>query len=513
MAFFFEETNRLVLPNWRSFANTAKIGELNGSKKLLIEKSFNPDITDIIDGWIDSQTIGMAGDLLGVAIVCNKEDDPNVINAAKFIKANPEISSRELLSTANIILNNGKVKEKTILDSDKFESFQERANLFFVYERISDLKRKLRINPKNSILWIEIARFYSIIGQNMQAERAIKNAFQISPENRFVLRAMARFYTHIGKVDYAHDIIRKLPITKYDPWIMATEISLAMKRGRFSRFIKPAFNMVNSSDFHPFNISELNSSLGTLEMESSLKKSKKLFNDSLIKPNDNSLAQAEWISHKESNFLRVNPSEYEIENNYEAKARDASEHGKWQDSVDYAKLWFLDMPFSRDAILFGSEVAANNLNNHDEAENLYKAGLTSHPNDSQMLNNIVYSMCLNNRFSEAEKYLNKFKFLDNQASIDHQICIIATKGLYYFRKGLPDIGRTYYFDAINKASEENKQLLANIAFVNYVREEYLLGSDIDDEIKNKITELRKNSQSKTIKKIIAEIDSISASQI
>jgi hypothetical protein len=112
MAFFFEETNRLVLPNWRSFNNTAKIGELNGSKKLLVEKSFNPDISDIIDGWIDSQTIGMAGDLLGVAIICNKEDDPNVINAAKFIKTNSEISSRELLNTASLILNKDKIKEK-----------------------------------------------------------------------------------------------------------------------------------------------------------------------------------------------------------------------------------------------------------------------------------------------------------------------------------------------------------------------------------------------------------------
>ena len=509
MAFFFEETNRLVLPNWRSFANTAKIGELNGSKKLLIEKSFNPDISDLVDGWIDSQTIGMAGDLIGVAIICNKEDDPNVINAAKFIKSNPEISSRELLNTASIILNKDKVKEKTILDSTSLESFQERSNLYFVYERISDLKKRLRINPKNSILWTEIARYYSIIGQNKQAERSIKNAFQLSPENRFVLRAMARFYTHIGKVDYAHDIIRKLPITKHDPWIMATEISLAMKRGRFSRFIKPAFNIVNSSDYHPFNVSELNSSLGTLEMDTSLKKSKKLFNDSLINPNDNTLAQAEWISHKESNFLNVNPSEFDIENDYEAKARDASEHGRWQDSVDFAKLWFLDMPFSRGAILFGSEVASNNLNNQDEAVSLYKAGLTSHPNDSQMLNNIVYSMCLNNRVDEAEEYLNRFKLDDKGTNVEHQICITATRGLYYFRKGFYDLGRKYYLEAMTKASVEKKQLLANIAFVNYVREEYLAGFEVNDEIKNKITELRQKSQSKTVKKIISDIDSIS----
>lgn len=506
MAFFFEETDRLLIPNWRSFANTAKIGELNGSKKQLIEKSFNPDITDIIDGWLDSQTIGMAGDLLGVAIICNKENDLNVLSAAKFIKSNADIASKELLKTASLILNKGVVNEKTILDATTLESFQERANLYFVYEKISDIKRRLRINPKNSILWTEIARYYSIIGQNKQAKRAIMNAFQLSPENRFILRAMARFFTHTGEVDYAHDIIRKLPITKHDPWIMATEISLAMKRGRFSKFIKPAFNMVRSSDFHPFNISELNSSLGTLEIESSLKRSKKLFSDSLIQPNDNSLAQAEWISHKEQNFLKFSPEDFEIDNNYEAKARNASELKNWQNSVDYAKLWFLDMPFSRGAILFGSQVASNNLNNHDEVVSLYKAGLTSHPNDWQMLNNIVYSLCLNNQLEEAEKYLSKFN--DNQNNVEHQICITATRGLFYFRKGFSDLGRKFYLEAISKASESKKQLLTNIAFVNYVREEYISGNSVDDELVTKISELKLNSKNKTIQKIISDIDKI-----
>jgi Flp pilus assembly protein TadD len=392
------------------------------------------------------------------------------------------------------------------LDSDSLESFQERANLYFVYKKISNLKRRLRVNPKNSILWIEIARYYSIIGQNKQAERSIKNAFQLSPQNRFVLRAMARFFTHIGKIDYAHDIIRKLPITKHDPWVMATEISLAMKRGRFSRFIKPAFNIVNSSNFHPFNISELNSSLGTLERETSLKKSKKLFNDSLIKPNDNSLAQAEWISHQESNFLRINPSEFEIENNYEAKARDASEHERWDDSVDYAKLWFLDMPFSRGAILFGSQIASNNLNNHDEVVSLYKAGLTSHPNDWQMLNNIVYSLCLNDRLDEAEIYLSRFD--DNQNNIEHQTCITATRGLFYFRKGFTDLGRRHYYEAMNMASEAKNQLLINIAFVNYVREEYISGNSVNTELVNRISELRLSSKNKTIQKIISDIDKL-----
>lgn len=507
MAIFFEETDRLVLPNWRSFSNTAKIGELNGSKKLLIEKSFNPDISDLVDEWIDNRTIGMAGDLMGVALVCNKEDDENVINAANFIKDRADFASKELVNTANLILNKSKIVERPILDSDSIDSFQERSNLYFVYQKISELKGRLKINPKNSILWTEIARYYSIIGQNKKAERAIKNALHLSPQNRFVLRSMARFFTHIGDVGFAHDIIRKLPITNSDPWVMATEISLAMKRGRNSRFAKNGLTMVNSDSFHPFNIAELNSSLGTLEFESSWKKSKKLFENSLENPNDNVLAQAEWISHREGNFLKINPGDFNVENSFEANARNSSENGEWQHAIDYAKLWFLDMPFSRGAIIFGSQIAAYNMDNHDEAAYLYKAGLTSHPQDPQMLNNLVYSLCLRNRIEEAEQFLAKFPSLDN-ISTTNQICITATKGILNFRKGFLEKGRELYYQAIEKASETKNVELANLAFVNYLREEYLSGSKVDAEILDKLEAVEKTSKNSTTQKIIREINQL-----
>ncbi|MFT4645263.1 MAG: Tfp pilus assembly protein PilF [Planctomycetota bacterium] len=510
MAFFFEEKDRLVLPNWRSFSNTAKMGELNGSHKLLIEKSFSPDISDIVDGWLENKTIGMAADLIGVAIICNKQDDENVKEAASFILSNSIFSSSELIEAANAILKVDYNKVKPILDSNNLEAFQERSNMFFVYNKISELKVKLRSNPKNPILWVEIARYYSIIGQNKQAERSILNAYRLSPQNRFILRSMARFFTHIGKTDYIHDIIRKSDVTKFDPWIMSAEISLASKRGRYSRFMKSGLNLVSSNNFHPFNISELNSSLGTIELESSLKKSRHLFKDSLLYPNDNTLAQAEWISHKERKLFDINPADFNVHNDFEAKARDSSEHGKWEDSIDYAKLWFLDMPFSRGAILFGSEIASNNLENHSEAVSLYKAGLTSHPNDKQMLNNIVYSLCLSNRLDEADQYIERYKNQHSGANIHHDICYTATKGLYHFRKGYHDIGRTLYMEAITKAADAKEQRLANIAFVNLIREEVMSGNEIEEGFKEKVLELKNKSDSLTVQKIITQIESLTS---
>jgi tetratricopeptide (TPR) repeat protein len=193
-----------------------------------------------------------------------------------------------------------------------------------------------------------------------------------------------------------------------------------------------------------------------------------------------------------------------------AKARDSSEHGKWEDSIDYAKLWFLDMPFSRGAILFGSEVASNNLENHNEAVSLYKAGLTSHPNDKQMLNNIVYSLCLSNRLDEAEQYIERSKNQHFGANIHHDICYTATKGLYHFRKGYHDIGRTLYMEAITKAADAKEQRLANIAFVNLIREEVMSGNEIEEGFKEKVLELKNKSDSLTVQKIITQIESLTS---
>ena len=55
MAYLFGKKDRHVIPNWRSFENTAKLGELNGSKNIRLDTSFKPDISDVLDDWIDSR--------------------------------------------------------------------------------------------------------------------------------------------------------------------------------------------------------------------------------------------------------------------------------------------------------------------------------------------------------------------------------------------------------------------------------------------------------------------------
>lgn len=506
MANLFEKKNRHLIPNWRSFENTAKLGELNGSKTITLNSSFKPDISDLVDDWQEYKSIGVAGDILGVALVCNQENNETVREVSKFILQNKELASGAIINAAENILRPKSEVIELILDINSPDLFCDKSNLIEIYIKINKLKRKLIDNPHNPINWVEIARYYSIIGQEKKAERAIRNALFLAPENRFILRSIARFFVHIGDIEFAHDIIRKSELTKHDPWLLATEIALATLRERNSKFAKLGLQIVDSGSYHPFNITELASSLATLEMKnSSIKKSKKLFEQSLINPNDNSLAQAEWASQEEKNFNQVYPEQFKLINSFEAIARDFAEQQKWQESIDYSKKWFFDLPFSKMAVLFGNEIASIKLKDRNQAVEVAKLGLLSHPNDAHLLNNIIYSLCLQNKLEEAEKYLNYVKKEDINSRSITGICLTATRGLYLIRKGFHDIGRQLYLESMKISQEEGNSYLHALALVNYIREEILIGEEDVTEIIPNLHKIAKYYEGKDISNEATEV--------
>lgn len=499
MAIFFQKKERHVIPNWRSFENTAQLGELNASDKLELSTSYKPDISDLLEEWRHLKNIGLAGDLLGVGITCNQQENPIIQEISDYILLHRSEATSALITAAYKIKDSQNEKKTSSFEINSIDSFLLRKNLSILYERINFFKKRLISNPRNPVAWVELARLYAINGQDLKAEKAMKNALFLAPENRFVLRNMARFFAHIGDIEFAHDFIRKSKLVNIDPWLMATEISLADMRERGSRFTKQGVSIVNSNSFHPFNISELSSAIATLEMKNgNIKASRNFFDKSLIHPNDNSLAQAEWASQEDSKLLTISPKDFCIHNSFEALARNEFEHDKWEKAIEFSKLWFLDLPFSKTSILFGSSIASCKLKDHEQAVNIAKLGLISHPNDPQLLNNIAYSLSFNNQLEEAEKMLNQIRKEDCDYGDINSICIIATKGLLHFRQGNKEKGRNYYLKALELTKYANDHYFNSLALVNYIREE-IIANDI--EIKDfipKINEIRRHYKGKDI---------------
>ncbi len=198
MSDLFEKKDRHVIPNWRSFENTAKLGELNGSRGIELNSSFRPDISDLIEDWDNSKSIGVAGDILGAALVCNQQNNPTVREISHFVLQNKAIATKAIIEAAQNVLKPKNSNIELNFDINSTDIFDNKKNLIELHVKINVLKRQLIENPWNSINWVDIARLYSILGQDKKAEKAIKNALYLSPENRFILRSVARFFVHIG---------------------------------------------------------------------------------------------------------------------------------------------------------------------------------------------------------------------------------------------------------------------------------------------------------------------------
>ncbi len=506
MASFFENKDRNVIPNWRSFDTTAKLGELSRFHlDAKVDTTAKVDLTDLFDSWEDNQTMGLAADIISSAVILNLNSDPKLEAVSKFICDNKENASPVLLAAVKNFIGSENGAEELATSVNSLENFLEDESRQTIFQNINFTKKRLINNPKNAILWVELARLYSILGQDKKAERSILNALQLSKNNRYVLRSIARFFVHNKNIDFAHDILKNAEATGTDSWLMATEISLALMRGRGSKFAKKGIEIINSKASSPFNISELASAVATTEFHNgSAKKSKDFFKTSLIKPNDNALAQAEWVSQKEVSFMNVNPTSFNTVNSYEALARDCFEKEMYLESYEYSVKWFLDMPFSKVPILFGSHVAGAMLNNNEKAVEICKAGLISHPRDLELINNILYSLCVLNKLGEAESYLERVKTIPIDNDVN-KTCLTATRGLYFFRKGFHDLGRDFYKQAIELAGEIKNKYLFNLAFVNYCREEVLINSEYAKELFESMDVILKGETSKDITNLKLEV--------
>lgn len=506
MANIFENKDRRVIPNWRSFKKTAVLGELDNSG-LEPRKSITSIITieDYIEDWKHHKTIPHAGDLLSSAMVNGITNNPVVLEAANFILSNNVSTTPSQISLAEsfVVKNEAQLTDK--LEKITIEKFASLVDPKIIWGKIKEIKASIDLHPYNPISYIELSRHYSIVGQKEKALRAMRIALNLSAENRFILRCASRLFAHYEDIDFAHDILRKSRLAGTDPWVTSAEISLATLRGRSSRFFKKGMDIVNSDSFSSSSISELASSMGTIELiEGNLKKSRQLFRKSLISPNDNTLAQIEWASSKEAS-LKIDVNDYHVKHNFEAQALEYFHTNQLTECLDSTFRWFLDMPFSKRPVMLGSHIANALLNDQEKSRDFLKAGLISHPNDPQIINNLVYSLALENKLEEARMFMSKLDDNPDGAGDITKICLTATRGLLCFRSGVPDMGRTYYLEAIEKSKQIKSQYFNWLAILNYAREEIMVRSEDIETIMETVARIPDSTSAADVNKLKKEV--------
>jgi len=518
MANLFEHEDRRVIPNWRSFEQTIFLGELNSlGNKNSSSVTDKASIDEYINEWDANKTLIHASELISAAIVNNKKESPKVSEAASFILENSKSATPSQISVSkNIVKSREEYNYNEIFEKIKIENLNEFIEPNEISLKINILKSRIKKFPYNPILYVELSRYYSIIGQEKQSVKAMQIALHLAPENRFILRSATRLFLHFDSegndyLDFIHNFLRKSPVTQFDPWLTSAEISISTLRNRNSRLIKKGQDLVNSKNINSFNLTELASSLGTVELlNGSNKKSKDFFKIASKSPNDNSLAQLKWAATKDKQ-LEFNVNSFNIRNSFEALALENFGNGDYNTSLEFALKWFIDMPFSKRAVMFGSNLSSMLLKDQKKSIALLNAGLVSHPSDPQIINNLAYAHALNNNSAEALKELNKVK---NTIHIEEttKICLNATRGLALFRAGLYDEGRTHYLEAIESTNDIQDRDLNWIAILNYAREEILIDSEHVEYLMQTISKIPKNVSSIEINVLRKDVEDLHASR-
>jgi tetratricopeptide (TPR) repeat protein len=454
---FRNDRPRRVIPRWHSVRLALSQGELDS---LRVAGSPSPDarieLERLRTEWLETEALSAAADLVGAAPVIG--DVEETADAARALVSAPQVP-RLTLVAARDWLAGAAVPALGMSPEEAAAALLPKAAKERAQEAIRRLKRAVRRDPRQALVWAELARQYESLGQRPLAAHAMDIALVTAPDSRFILRSASRLAVHHEDPEKAHDIIVRSPRTQADPWLMSAEIALSSLIDKRSRLLKRGQSIVEADAFSPTDIAELATALGTLQLEAAKgKQAKRLFAKALIDPTENAVAQVEWAATRMGGI--VLPTEHlEAPESYEARAIRYSEDGDWRQAVGNCWLWLATLPFSAAPATLGSHQAAIG-GAFEQGAAIAEAGLLANPDEFMLRNNLAYCLL---ELDETEAAMNELAEMERLPRSDiEELVFSATRGLLAFRSGAPDEGRALYREAISAARDPGLRAVAAI---------------------------------------------------
>lgn len=454
-----------MLPRWRDFVTTVSLGELDtGPSRLLVKPEWASSLAEKQSDWAENQTQWHAADFMAAAFVLGQ---PQLSLGAARVLIKTNNLPTPVIELAHRILQH-RLGEIPIPEVDYLEGSA-------LHEEIHRFKLRASEEPRNAIVWVDLARLYTLAGESELARRQLQVACALSPDNRFVLRSAARLHVHQGNVLEAHRILTRSVATRHDPWLMAAEVGVASSAGIGPMSVRPARSVIESGNHPALSLTELSSALASLELESGkVNRARKLFRQSLESPTENSLAQAEWASEQIPG-LEVNVDEFHVPRRFEAEAWQSLWAGEWERALDSSLCWLQDQAFSSRPAMLASYISSSLFQDYPRSVRLLTTTLVKNPRHPGLTNNLAFALANQGKLDEAQEYLSSLEGIDLGDS--NAITLRATQGLVMFRSGAAAKGRGLYEEAIAKARQYSIQKYVALGCIYLAREELLAGSD------------------------------------
>lgn len=452
MSGFDENTDRNVIPRWR---NSGMAAASLDAQPLMPRKVSPLDITQELHAKLsdfrERRTLGVAADVLNTAILGAKRgEDTKAV--AQYVLDQPNTPFR----LQSLALEFAGLAESPAHIPG---SVKEAAGL-----GVANLRSLLRIEPRNPIALVDLARFQTVLGLDDRACQSMRMAVALAPHHRWVLRSAARLLIHTSNSDEALRLLSRNEVTKNDPWLLAAELATARVAGKDPLHWRQAKRMLDAKTLRPGHLSELASAAGTLEWSSGNRKmAKKLFRIALEEPNDNSLAQIKWAEHRFKDGFTTEAMIRSVPHAYEAAFWRSYHELDMSSALRHSMNWLEDEPFSLAPAMMASYVASL-LDDYDTALDVLEQGLIANPGNRDLLNNLYFAKISSGKIFEGtvDEVSKNFQRMLNElrewsrgegATTVHSL---ANFGLLLYRTGQPEDGRDAYDAAVNAATKNIK---------------------------------------------------------
>jgi len=443
-----------MVPRWRSFANTLRSQELAAPRGKRPLSDISAELLKRLTSWRLQPSLLTAAELVESAIVEGQE--PEAVRAATSLLS-PSSRATPLLKkqAAFLLLRAGHEKE---LPPDQRLGEHETLKLW---------RERTRLNPRNAVAWVELARCQLIYSQKWKAERSMAVALSLAPNNRYVLRSASRLFLHLEQFDRAHDLMVRSPATRQDPWLLSAEIALSQVAEVSPKFYKVGLSMLSEANHLPRQITELAGAVATTELlDGSRKKAVRFFRQSIIDPNGNALAQAEWATPAFATQIVSEDNLKLADEAYEAKAFHLYRTNKFEEVAPVCAQWSSEEPFSIRPYEFGAQ-SASTIGDYETALLFARRGLAIRPAAVRLLNSAAFAQANLGHLDEAELLLQR---VPADPSDDSALVAEANRGLVAFRRGNVRLGASFYKKAIDGFRYRQRTYLAASARLYYARE-------------------------------------------
>lgn len=487
--FDIEYENRQIIPRWLPYHKSQIVIHSEGIKNedLSVEEILNHE--KLLNDWKNNKSISYAIQLIASSKILGLIDSPEYKEATLFVE-----KIKLSLNTNDLLLD--------FLDITELDTCKNNISVKNIYQLISDTKLRLIDNSRDAILWTDLAYYYTLVGNVKKSEKYLKVALNLNNYNAHVVRSAARFYIRQDNPDKALSIIRKSPKLLYNPMILSSEIAVCEAFNLKSRHIKKGIYLLSEQNFPQEMLSELNGTIATVEHNhGNVKYSKRYASDALIKPNENSLAQIQFLYEKR--HVDFSPQNYNVPCRYEADTWNFYQNYQYKEAITESAKWYEFHPLSVRPVVLNSFLRATYFDDDDGAISIIDTALKSNSYDAALLNNKAFSLA---RLGKLSKALECIKIIEkNEGSVASNSSLSvakATLGLIEYKLGNPINGRKLYQDAVDYFKRSGNVINEARALYFWSKEEEQYNIDEASKIRRKASELADANDLQEIKMLL-----------